>query len=94
MAIAERFRYGGTCVIRGCVPKKLLVYAAQFAESFEDAAGFGWQVPAPQFSWPALIAAKDKEIDRLSGLYESNLSQSKVEVLHGERRPAGASAAK
>ncbi|HEX5356166.1 MAG TPA: glutathione-disulfide reductase [Aquabacterium sp.] len=86
VAIAERFRYGGTCVIRGCVPKKLLVYAAQFAESFEDAAGFGWQAPQARFSWPDLIAAKDKEITRLSGLYEHNLSQSNVEVLHGDAR--------
>ncbi len=86
VAIAERFRYGGTCVIRGCVPKKLLVYAAQFAESFDDAAGFGWRVPQAEFSWSALIAAKDQEITRLSGLYESNLKQSEVEVLHGDAR--------
>lgn len=86
VAIAERFRYGGTCVIRGCVPKKLLVYAAQFAESFEDAAGFGWQGAEARFSWPALRAAKDKEIARLSGLYERNLSQANVDVFHGEAR--------
>ena len=69
VAIAESFRYGGTCVIRGCVPKKLLVYAAHFAEDFADARGFGWTVPPAEFSWPRLIEAKNREIARLSGLY-------------------------
>lgn len=86
VAIAESFRYGGTCVIRGCVPKKLLVYAAHFADDFADAQGFGWRVPPAQFSWPALIEAKNKEITRLSGLYENNLQASKVEVMHGTAR--------
>jgi len=86
VAIAENFRYGGTCVIRGCVPKKLLVYAAHFAEDFADAQGFGWTVPSPEFSWPRLIAAKDQEITRLSGLYENNLVGSKVAVMHGAAR--------
>lgn len=86
VAIAERYRYGGTCVIRGCVPKKLLVYASQFAQDFEDAAGFGWTVPAPTFSWPQLIAAKNAEITRLSRIYENNLAASQVEVLHGNAR--------
>ena len=86
VAIAEGFRYGGTCVIRGCVPKKLLVYAAHFAEDFADAKGFGWTVPPATFSWPQLIAAKDKEITRLSGIYESNLLGAKVTVLHGNAR--------
>lgn len=86
VGIAENFRYGGTCVIRGCVPKKLLVYAAHYAEDFADAQGFGWSVPPAQFSWPKLIAAKDKEIARLSGLYENNLKGSKVEVMHGAAR--------
>lgn len=86
VAIAENFRYGGTCVIRGCVPKKLLVYAAHFAEDFADAQGFGWTVPPPEFSWPKLIEAKNKEITRLSGLYESNLVGSKVTVMHGAAR--------
>lgn len=86
VAIAERFRYGGTCVIRGCVPKKLLVYASQFAQDFEDAAGFGWTVPTPSFSWPQLIAAKNAEIARLSSIYERNLSHSQVEVLYGDAR--------
>ena len=54
--IAEEYRVGGTCVIRGCVPKKLLVYASRFADEFEDAAGYGWTVPAPTFDWATLIA--------------------------------------
>lgn len=86
VAIAERFRYGGTCVIRGCVPKKLLVYASQFAQDFKDAAGFGWIVPAPTFSWPQLIVAKNAEIARLSSIYERNLASSQVEVLYGDAR--------
>lgn len=86
VAIAESFRYGGTCVIRGCVPKKLLVYAAHYAQDFEDAEGFGWTVPTAEFSWPKLIAAKDKEISRLSNIYESNLVRSQVAVLSGQAR--------
>lgn len=86
VAIAENFRYGGTCVIRGCVPKKLLVYAAHFAEDFADAQGFGWTVPPANFSWPKLIEAKNKEIARLSSIYENNLSGSNVEVMHGAAR--------
>jgi glutathione reductase (NADPH) len=69
VAIAEEYRVGGTCVIRGCVPKKLLVYASRFAHEFEDAAGFGWTVPEPTFDWATLIANKDKEIDRLERAY-------------------------
>ena len=65
VAIAEEYRAGGTCVIRGCVPKKLLTYAAHYHEDFEDARGYGWSVPEATFSWPALIAAKDREIARL-----------------------------
>ena len=78
VAIAEEFRVGGTCVIRGCVPKKLLAYAAHFHEDFEDAAGFGWSIGGAKFSWPALIANKDREIDRLNGIYKRLLSESKV----------------
>lgn len=83
VAIAEEYRYGGTCVIRGCVPKKLLVYAAHFAEEFEDAAGFGWDVGARTFSWPKLIANKDKEIDRLNGIYIRLLENAGCKVLQG-----------
>src|SRR5215210_2082529 len=79
--IAEEFRVGGTCVIRGCVPKKLLVYASRFAEEFEDAKGFGWTVPEPTFDWPTLIANKDKEIDRLEKAYTANLDRAKVKVV-------------
>jgi len=86
VAITEGFRYGGTCVIRGCVPKKLLVYAAHFAEDFADAKGFGWSVPPAEFSWAKLIEAKDQEIARLSGIYKDNLMGAKVTVLHGNAR--------
>jgi glutathione reductase (NADPH) len=76
VGIAEDYRFGGTCVIRGCVPKKLLVYASQFAEHFEDAAGYGWTVGETAFDWPSLIAAKDKEITRLEGLYRKGLTNA------------------
>ncbi len=81
VAIAEDSRVGGTCVIRGCVPKKLLVYASRFADEFEDAAGFGWSIGEPEFDWPALIAAKDKEIARLEKIYRSGLAAARVEVM-------------
>ncbi len=81
VAIAEEYRVGGTCVIRGCVPKKLLVYASRFHGEFEDAKGFGWTVPAPSFDWPTLIANKDKEIDRLEAAYRSTLARWKVETI-------------
>ncbi|RUO99130.1 glutathione-disulfide reductase [Hyphomicrobium sp.] len=80
VAIAEEFRIGGTCVIRGCVPKKLLVYASRFPDEFEDAKGFGWSVPEPKFDWPALIAAKDKEISRLETAYKATLDRFNVSV--------------
>jgi glutathione reductase (NADPH) len=78
VAIAEEYRVGGTCVIRGCVPKKLLVYASHFHEDFEDARNFGWSVEGARFDWPALIANKDKEIDRLNGIYKKLLAESGV----------------
>ena len=81
VAIAEEYRYGGTCVIRGCVPKKLLVYASLYKEHFEDARGFGWTVPEPSFDWKKLIANKDNEIGRLEGIYVRNLESVGVEVL-------------
>lgn len=80
VAIAEEYRYGGTCVIRGCVPKKLFVYASQFHEHFEDAAGFGWTVGQTSFDWKKLIAAKDQEITRLEGLYRKGLENAKAEI--------------
>jgi glutathione reductase (NADPH) len=79
--LAEEYRLGGTCVIRGCVPKKLLVYAARFHGEFEDAAGFGWTVPHATFDWPTLIANKDKEIGRLEAAYGSLLAKSGVKVV-------------
>ena len=83
VAIAEEYRVGGTCVIRGCVPKKLFVYASHYAEDFESAAGFGWHVGERSFDGPMLIANKDKEIDRLNGIYIRNLEASGVEILSG-----------
>ncbi len=76
VAIAEEYRFGGTCVIRGCVPKKLLVYASRFSGEFEDAAGFGWQLDGAKFDWQKLIANKDKEINRLEGLYKTTLKNA------------------
>ena len=80
VALAEESRMGGTCVIRGCIPKKLFVYASQFAEDFQDAAGFGWTVGKTTFDWPALIANKDKEIARLEGLYTKNVLAAGVKI--------------
>ena len=78
--LAEEYRVGGTCVIRGCVPKKLLVYASRFSHEFEDAAGYGWTVPAPSFDWATLIANKDREIARLEAAYVANLTRSNVTI--------------
>jgi glutathione reductase (NADPH) len=83
IAICEESRVGGTCVLRGCVPKKLLVYGAQFSDAFADAAGFGWTVATPSFDWPSLIAAKDKELDRLEQIYRTMLKNSGVELIEG-----------
>ena len=82
VALAEEFRYGGTCVIRGCVPKKLLVYAASFSQAFADAAGFGWEVGETRFDWGKLRAAKEAEITRLEGLYQANLEGAGVALFH------------
>jgi glutathione reductase (NADPH) len=81
VTIAEEYRMGGTCVIRGCVPKKLLVYASHFHQDFQDAAGFGWTVPQATFDWPTLIANKDKEIARLEAAYTTNVEKSGARVL-------------
>ena len=80
VALAEEYRMGGTCVIRGCIPKKLLVYASRFHDEFEDAAGFGWSVGESTFDWPALIASKDREIARLEGIYRNVLTRPGVEI--------------
>ena len=81
VAIAEEFRVGGTCVIRGCVPKKLLVYASKFAEEFEDAIGFGWTSEKVSFDWSTLIENKDREIDRLNKAYIRNLESAGAELI-------------
>jgi glutathione reductase (NADPH) len=81
VAVAEEDRIGGTCVIRGCVPKKLMVYASRFADEFADAAGYGWTVGETRFDWSTLIANKDREIARLEGLYKANLEKAGVEIL-------------
>ncbi len=80
VGLAEEYRYGGTCVIRGCVPKKLMVYASGFPDAFEDAKGFGWSVGATSFDWRKLIAAKDSEIARLESIYLANLEKAGVGV--------------
>jgi glutathione reductase (NADPH) len=79
--VAEEYRMGGTCVIRGCVPKKLLVYASHFHQDIEDAAGFGWTIPSASFDWPTLIANKDKEIARLEAAYTTNVEKSGARVV-------------
>ncbi|GLQ34599.1 glutathione-disulfide reductase [Amylibacter marinus] len=78
VALAEEYRYGGTCVIRGCVPKKLMVYASEFSEHFEDAAGYGWSVGDASFNWAKFMQAKNAEIDRLEGIYQSVLDNNAV----------------
>ena len=80
VGICERSRVGGTCVIRGCVPKKLLSYAAHFGDDFEDAAGYGWTVTGAEFSWEKLIENKDREIDRLNKVYLRLLDESNVDL--------------
>jgi glutathione reductase (NADPH) len=79
--VAEEYRMGGTCVIRGCVPKKLLVYASHIHHEIEDAAGFGWTIPAATFDWPTLIANKDKEIARLEAAYTANVEKSGARIV-------------
>ena len=82
VAIAEEFRVGGTCVIRGCVPKKFMVMASDFAHEFKTAEGYGWTIDA-SFDWPKFIETKDVEIARLSGLYAANLGKAGVDLVHG-----------
>ena len=82
VAVAEEHKVGGTCVIRGCVPKKLLVYGAHFAEDLDDAAMFGWDVPTKRFDWPVLRDNVLAEVGRLEGLYEQTLGNNNVEIFH------------
>ncbi|MEZ5729553.1 MAG: glutathione-disulfide reductase [Burkholderiaceae bacterium] len=87
--IAEEFRFGGTCVIRGCVPKKLLVLASRFADAFDEARSFGWHLDAPRFDWATLREAKEREISRLEGIYRRNLENAKVEAVASRATLAG-----
>ncbi|MEM8856346.1 MAG: glutathione-disulfide reductase, partial [Pseudomonadota bacterium] len=89
VAVAEEYRVGGTCVIRGCVPKKLMVYASQYAEHFEDAKGYGWTSGTPRFDWGTLIANKDTEIDRLNAIYIRNLTNAGAELFMSRATVAG-----
>src|SRR3954447_14510880 len=79
--VAEEHRMGGTCVIRGCVPKKLMVYASRFAHDFADAVGFGWSIDGARFDWGALRRNRDAEIARLERIYRSLLTGSEVEII-------------
>src|ERR1043165_1931045 len=80
VALAEESRMGGTCVIRGCIPKKLLVYASQFSENVKDAAGYGWDFGDAKFDWPTLIANKDREIAGLEGLFTRGVEAAGVKI--------------
>ena len=83
VGLVEESRMGGTCVHRGCIPKKFLVYASQFRHDFEDAAGYGWSVGESRFDWPTMVAAKSKELDRLEGIYRRLLKDSGVTAIDG-----------
>src|SRR5216684_2496293 len=79
--VAEEYRMGGTCVIRGCVPKKLFVIGSHIRHEIDDAAGFGWTIPSVSFDWPTLVANKDREIARLEGLYTTNVEKSGARIV-------------
>jgi glutathione reductase (NADPH) len=89
-AVAESGRFGGTCVNVGCIPKKLFSYAAHFRDELKDAADFGWRVAEPGFDWPTLLANKDREIDRLNGVYERLLANAGATIFRGRARLRGA----
>ena len=84
VAVIESNRVGGTCVMRGCVPKKLLVYGAHYAEAFEDALGYGWGISGLSFNWSTLIGAKEKELNRLEEIYHNILRDSGVDEISGK----------
>ncbi len=84
--VAEEHRVGGTCVVRGCVPKKFMVYASEFSKQFDTARGYGWEVGETRFDWPKFLMAKDNEIARLSGIYVRNLQNAGAELAHGKAR--------
>jgi len=83
VAVIEESRVGGTCVMRGCVPKKLMVYGAQYAEQFDDAKGFGWNLGDIKHDWPTLVGNKNTELDRLEGIYHSLLQNAGVSLIEG-----------
>ena len=89
VAIAEEYRVGGTCVIRGCVPKKMLVYGAHFAEDLEDAKNFGWTIENPKFEWHVLRDNVLADVDRLNGAYTDTLENHGVEIIHERATLAG-----
>ncbi|MEE5093547.1 glutathione-disulfide reductase [Pseudomonas alliivorans] len=90
VAVAESRYLGGTCVNVGCVPKKLMVYSSHFSEDFEHAKGFGWSLGKASFDWPTLIANKDREINRLNGIYRKLLVDSGVTLYEGHAKVVGA----
>jgi glutathione reductase (NADPH) len=93
VTVAEDYRIGGTCVVRGCVPKKLYVYASRFKDAFDDCAGFGWRIPqAPVFEWRRLVEAKEKEVSRLSMIYRENLVRAGVRIEEQRATVDGANA--
>ena len=83
VAVAEEYRVGGTCVIRGCVPKKFMVMASEVSHALEIAEGYGWSFDNAKFDWPTFLQAKDVEIARLSGIYAANLGKAGVDLVHG-----------
>ncbi|HEY1073768.1 glutathione-disulfide reductase [Brevundimonas sp.] len=83
VAVAEEYRVGGTCVIRGCVPKKFMVMASEVSHALEIAEGYGWSFADARFDWPTFLQAKDVEIARLSGIYAANLGKAGVDLVHG-----------
>lgn len=89
VAIAEAYRFGGTCVIRGCIPKKLMWYASHFHEAFDDSRGYGWSVGEPEHDWARMIAAKDREIARLESVYATNVNKAGGEVIRDRAVVAG-----
>lgn len=89
VAVIENMRIGGTCVMRGCVPKKLMVYAAHFAHDFEDSEGFGWQLGDNTHDWPTLIAKKDAELNRLEDIYHRLLREAGVDEITGTGKVTG-----
>ena len=93
VAVAEEYRVGGTCVIRGCVPKKLLVYGSHFAEDLVDARNFGWTLGERSFDWATLRDRVNAEVDRLNGIYQTNLDAQHVTTLHGRAVLTGAHSA-